>query len=107
MALRHHVFVCTNSRPLGGRPACAGRGSAELCATLTRAVLARGLGGTVAVTPSGCLGPCFDGPNLVVYPDGVWYQDVLEADVPGIVDHLAGGPLVAHRLRLDEPADAE
>jgi (2Fe-2S) ferredoxin len=58
----------------------------------------------VAVTPSGCLGPCFDGPTLVVYPEGVWYAGVQESDVREIVEvHLIGGKAV-ERLRYLWPA---
>ena len=64
-------------------------------------VLARGLAGDVAVTTSGCLGPCFEGPNVVVYPEGVWYAGVAVEDVDDIVEHLAGGPAV-DRLRRDD-----
>ncbi len=102
MRPRRHVFVCTNRRPDGGRPACAGHGSEALVADLTRAVLARGLAAEVAVTPSGCLGPCFEGPNLIVYPEATWYQGVTAADVDAIVDHLAGGPPVTRLLRPDD-----
>lgn len=69
---------------------------------LTRAVLARGIGADVAVTTSGCLGPCFEGPNVVVYPDAVWYQGVGASDVDELVDHLAGGPVVERLLRRDD-----
>lgn len=102
MRPRCHVFVCTNARPEGGRPACGGRGGAEVERALTVAVLARGLGAEVAVTPSGCLGPCFEGPNLVVYPEGVWYQGVTPDDVEELVRHLGGGPPVARLLRVDD-----
>lgn len=102
MRPRCHVFVCGNTRPEGGRPACGSRGGAEVERALTLAVLARGLGADVAVTPCGCLGPCFDGPNLVVYPAGTWYQGVAPDDVEAIVDHLAGGPPVTRLLRVDE-----
>jgi (2Fe-2S) ferredoxin len=55
----------------------------------------------VAVTACDCLGPCFDGPNLVIYPEGVWYAGVTAADVQEIVErHLVGGAVV-ERLRLD------
>lgn len=50
----------------------------------------------VLVTPCGCLGPCFDGPNAVVYPDGVWYAGLEVGDADELAEHLAGGgPLVA------------
>ncbi|HVV84825.1 MAG TPA: hypothetical protein VHE35_17295 [Kofleriaceae bacterium] len=72
---------------------------------LTLRVLERGLGGTVAVTTSGCLGPCFEGPNVVVYPDAVWYRGVGTGDVDEIVEHLAGGPVVERLVRPDDDDD--
>ncbi len=99
---RLHVFVCRNARPVTGRPSCEARGAAELFARLTEAAAA--LGGEVAVTESGCLGPCFEGPNLVVYPDGVWYAGVTPDDVDELVaEHLIGGrPVERLRFRPDE-----
>ena len=67
MRFRHHVFVCVHCRPDRGRPSCGARGSDEIVTELNLRVLARGLAGDVAVTTSGCLGPCFEGPNVVVY----------------------------------------
>lgn len=50
----------------------------------------------VLVTPCGCLGPCFDGPNAVVYPEGVWYAGLEVADAGALASHLVDGtPLVA------------
>jgi (2Fe-2S) ferredoxin len=93
---RRHVFVCIQSRPQGGRPACGGRGGPELLAALREAVAGRPGLWDVAVTGCECLGPCFDGPNAVVYPDGVWYAGATPEDVPAIVEeHLAGGRPVA------------
>lgn len=50
-----------------------------------------------------CLGVCQNGPIVVVYPDGVWYQHVDEVGLKRIVDeHLKGNKpvedLVFHRL---------
>jgi (2Fe-2S) ferredoxin len=96
-----HLFVCQNDRPIGGRPSCAARDSVGILSALQRAIGGDpDLWGRVAVTPCGCLGPCFEGPALVVYPDAVWYVGVTEADVPEIVDrHVRGGQPV-DRLRL-------
>jgi (2Fe-2S) ferredoxin len=59
------------------------------------------LWGKVAVTPSGCLGPCFEGPTVVVYPEAVWYTGVGPADVTEIVaSHMRDGVPV-ERLRHD------
>jgi (2Fe-2S) ferredoxin len=52
--------------------------------------------GTVLVTGSSCLGPCEQGPTVVVYPDGVWYSQIKESDVPVILDeHIGKGQPVA------------
>jgi len=108
---RRHVFVCIQSRPQGGRPACGGRGGPELLAALREAVAARPGLWDVAVTGCECLGPCFDGPNAVVYPDGVWYAGATPEDVPAIVEeHLAGGRPVArlvYGFGGDDDGDAE
>jgi (2Fe-2S) ferredoxin len=98
-----HLFVCQNDRPSAGRPSCAARGSAEVLAALQRAVGSDpALWGQVAVTPCGCLGPCFDGPAMVVYPGGVWYAGVTPADVAEIVEKHVKGGIPVERLRLAE-----
>ena len=45
----------------------------------------RGLVDYVQVTTCGSLGLCEHGPNMVVYPEGVWYVGVSPEDVPEIV----------------------
>jgi (2Fe-2S) ferredoxin len=97
-----HLFVCQNDRPAEGRPSCGARGAAQVLSALQRELGADpALWGTIAVTPCGCLGPCFEGPIIVVYPDAVWYRGVTEADVGEIVArHVKGGAAVA-RLRLE------
>ena len=45
----------------------------------------------VLVTPCGCLGPCFDGPNAVIYPEGVWYAGLEPCDAAALAQHLIDG----------------
>ncbi|MEJ7604358.1 MAG: (2Fe-2S) ferredoxin domain-containing protein [Kofleriaceae bacterium] len=85
---RRHLFVCTNPRS-GGRPAC-GAGGEAVIAAVQQLLIARGAS-DILITPCGCLGPCFDGPNAVVYPDAVWYGKLEPCDAPGLVDHLIDG----------------
>ena len=50
------------------------------------------------VANCGCLGPCFDGPNAVVYPDGVWYAGLQPDDAAGIADHLVEGRVLTAKV---------
>lgn len=98
-----HLFVCTNERAEGSRPACAAH---DLYRALMAETLTRGLSTAVAITATGCLGPCFDGPTVVVYPEGVWYSRVQPSDARELVEeHLANGRPV-ERLRHHWPDDA-
>jgi (2Fe-2S) ferredoxin len=46
----------------------------------------------VQVTASGCLGPCTEGPSVLVYPEGVMHAKVRKQQVAEIFDqHLMGG----------------
>jgi (2Fe-2S) ferredoxin len=54
----------------------------------------------VAITATGCLGPCSTGTNVLVYPEGVLYGNVSKEDVAAIFDeHLLGGTPV-ERLQV-------
>ena len=63
------------------------------------------------MTPCGCLGPCFDGPTAVVYPDGDWYAGLGIDDAAALAAHLLGGPAPAHRTydwaEGSDPGEAE
>jgi len=102
--IERHFFVCENARPVGAKPSCGARGSSEIATALQE-----GLGrhpelwGRIAVTSTGCLGPCFEGPTIVVYPEAVWYVGVTPADVPEIVEqHMSGGRPVERLRRKDD-----
>jgi sirohydrochlorin cobaltochelatase len=80
-APENHVAVCTNQT-------CAADGSATVLERLRQAV--RDSDACDArITRSSCLGRCGDGPMVAVYPDGVWYGGVDQADAKRIVSsHL-------------------
>ena len=88
-----HIFICGNQRPAGApRPCCDPTGQAELQKSFKEKLAARGLKGKVRANQSGCLDQCEHGPNLVVYPDAVWYGRVTLADVDEIIEsHIVGG----------------
>lgn len=99
--MSRHLFVCTNSRS-SGKPACgAGGGGERVIAEVQRLLIERGAT-DVLVTPCGCLGPCFDGPNAVVYPDGIWYGDLHPDDAAGLVEHLIEGTVLSAKV-IDRP----
>ena len=98
---RFHVFVCDQQKP-DGVPCCAAHGSGQVLETLRREVVARHLEDEVQVTTCGSLGLCEHGPNMVVYPEGIWYSGVSPADVPEIVrSHFQQGTPVEALVRTD------
>ena len=97
----HHIFICGNQRPAGHpRGCCDPHAEARLQKLFKQKLAERGLKGRVRANQSGCLDQCEHGPNVVVYPEAVWYGHVTEADVDEIIDsHIVGGTPV-ERLRL-------
>ena len=100
----YHVFVCEQRKP-EGLPCCSARGSAAVIEALRREVAVRGLTEKVLVTACGSIGLCERGPNMVVYPEGVWYSGVQPEDVPEIVaSHFEEGVPVRRLLNADPSA---
>lgn len=98
---KYHVFVCDQKKP-EGVPCCSGRGSEKVIEALRREVGVRGLGNDVQITTSGSLGLCENGPNMVVYPEGVWYSGVQPRDVREIVEaHFVNGQPVQRLMRSE------
>ena len=101
---RYHVFVCDQQKP-EGMACCAMRGSAKVIETLRKEVAERGLSNDVQITPCASLGLCDRGPNMVVYPDGIWYSNVTPQDVAEIVEnHFQSGRVVERLVNKDASA---
>lgn len=87
--LTKHVLVC-------GNVDCAAGGSISLIAALRRLLKDAGRNQDIRVTKTSCMGRCGEGPTVAVYPDGIWYRGVKEADAQELVEeHLLGDRLVS------------
>ncbi len=100
---RYHVYVCTQEKP-EGQPCCSANGSAKVLDALRAEVGKAGLGDEVQITTSGSLGLCERGPNMVVYPEGVWYSRVRVEDVGEIVREHFGHSRPVTRLLSGDAA---
>lgn len=99
-----HVFVCTQARPPGHpRGSCSANGCTEVMNEFMNEIQARNLFEKIALTNTGCMGPCSYGTSVLVYPEGVMYGKVTKDDVKTIIEqHLLGDVPVA---ALQVPAE--
>ena len=99
-----HIFVCCNTREPGHpRGCCDPEAKAQLQWEFKRKLAERGLKHRVRANKAGCLDQCEHGPNVVVYPEAIWYGRVTAADVDEIIDsHIVGGRPVEHLILPNE-----
>jgi sirohydrochlorin cobaltochelatase len=81
-----HVAVCTNRT-------CAGAGAATVLERLRQAVNERDV--DAQITRSSCLDRCGEGPNVAVYPDGVWYGSVQPDDADRLATAIEDDQIVS------------
>ena len=82
---------------------CTASGSATLQASLKSELEAKGLQDEIRIVPTGCFGLCALGPIMIIYPEGVFYANVQESDIPEIVEeHLLKGRVVQRLVHTDE-----
>ena len=93
---KHHIFVCTSSRPNGQQKGfCDSKEGVAIMMRFAEELQERELDGDVFLSNTGCFGICDKGPIVVVYPDNVWYGSVTPDDVTAILDeHIEGGNVV-------------
>ncbi len=99
-----HDFICSQTRPPGHpRGSCSEKGCRAVLDEFNFQFQQRQCFDKIAITATGCIGPCGNGPSVLVYPEGVMYGGVTKDDVGAIFDeHLLGGTPVE---RLKVPAD--
>lgn len=81
------VFVCTNQRENGERT-CCGKCGESLRDRLKAMVKERRLNSRIRVSQSGCQDRCEEGPNVMVFPDNVWYAHVQDGDLEAILEEI-------------------
>jgi len=85
---RSHVLVCVD-------PECLSKGAHDLIDTLQDEFVSAGLIEEVQVLETSRIGGCVNGPEMVIYPEGVHYIGVTPDDVPFLVDeHFLKGRIV-------------
>lgn len=83
------IFVCTNRRESGPRTCCAHHDGEAIREALKDMVKKRRLRSKIRVSQSGCMDQCEHGPNIMVFPDNMWYSGVTIADLDAILDAIA------------------
>jgi len=79
------LFVCINNRH-GESVSCGYSGSEEMIEELKKVCKERNLKGKIRAAKSGCLDLCAFGPNIMIWPEGIWFMKVTKKDIPEIVD---------------------
>ena len=79
-----HILICTNCR-MDDRKSCAEGDSHKIRKELKKGVEKRGWKGRVRVSQSGCLGVCDEGPNVIIYPQEIWFSKVSLTDLDDIL----------------------
>lgn len=83
----YHILVCNSYRIAGdAQGACNKKGATDLIQYITEESNDRGL--DVAVSSTGCLNVCAQGPVVVVHPNNFWYGGVTKEAVDEILDAL-------------------
>jgi len=96
-----HIFICENERIEGHpRGCCSDLGKNQIRMLFKEEISKKKLSGKIRANKAGCLDFCEQGPTVVIYPEGIWYQiQNPEKDVKEIVkSHLIKGKIVKRCL---------
>ena len=88
---KKHVFVCTASH-------CMSKGANDVVGRLRLEIVRKKLDTDILINNCSTIDLCDIGPNVIVYPDNIIYHGVTVKDLPEIVEHLKGGPVVERLL---------
>lgn len=85
-----HIFICNNQRPADApKKSCGSEHGKKLLDLFREKIKEKKLPINIRTQTAGCLGICNFGPTIAIYPEGVFYVGVQEADVAEIIEeHL-------------------
>jgi len=97
---RTHLMLCAGT-------ACVSNNSFKIKEALEKEIKKHGLQDEILVVMTGCNGFCAVGPIMVVKPDGIFYQNLTEEDIPYLVEEhfLKGRPV--QKLMYFPPKEKE
>ncbi|QOS99378.1 (2Fe-2S) ferredoxin domain-containing protein [Brevibacterium sp. JNUCC-42] len=95
---KHHILLCN-----GG--SCMQKGGEEVTVAIRQEIARLQADEQIHTTRTKCNGRCEDACVVVIYPDGIWYQNVQPEDAGEIVGKLVQGQYhqdkISHRYRGD------
>lgn len=99
---RSHVLVCVD-------PECLRKGAHDVLDALQDELVAEGLIDEVQVLETSRIGGCSDGPEMMVYPEGVHYANLSVDDIPYLVEeHFLKGRIAQKLIApLEKAVDEE
>lgn len=97
---RMQLMICAGT-------GCIASGSLEVKAALEEEISKRDLEEDVQIVLTGCNGFCAMGPIMVVYPEGIFYNQLKPEHIPHLVEEhiLKGRPV--EKLMFKEPVEKE
>ncbi len=94
---RSHVLVCVD-------PECLTKGAHEVVDALQDEFIAQGLNDEIQVLETSRIGACGNGPEMMVYPEGVHYVGMTPDDIPYLVEeHFLKGRVVEKFREVVKP----
>lgn len=106
-----YIFICCNKRER--TKACGNTNNPEYVYEYLRRAINRKrryfkYHKFIKINKSGCLGRCIYGPNIVIFPEGVWYTYKSIKDIDEIIEkHFICGEIVERLLTTTAPGSAK
>lgn len=99
---RSHVLVCAD-------PQCLQKGAHEVMDALQDEIVAEGLIDEIQVLETSRIGMCSEGPEIMVYPEGVHYVGLTPEDIPYLVEEhfLKGRTVKKFQISRPDSVDEE